>query len=401
MKTFLSLFLTALLIIGFTARAQQFQNYTSANGLPSDNVLGVAVDATNQIWFGTQSGVARLSNSAWTVYTTANGLIDNYINCIAVDAQDHVWAGTDYGVSMFNGSTWTNYTTSNGLIDNMISRIAGAPDGSVWIGTQSGVSHYNGTTFTNYTTANGLPSDMISCIAADDNNVWFGTFIGGLSKFNGTTFTNYTMADSLPSENITAIALGNNGTKWIGTYSGVAVFNASDQWVTTYRQAQGLYNNFIQDITMDSRGTMWFAIYDPYTMDGAVTRYDDGFWSSFTTSNGLVNYLVKRIATDGSDNEWVATGSGVSKIYDIYLGTGEIQGTLSGLYPNPAGEVVHLDGVASAGQVEIRSTDGRKVFSSAVMAGSNTLPVNGLARGIYLVRCTTSAGTSTGKLVIR
>lgn len=84
--------------------AQTFTNYTTNEGLPDNNVNGVAIDTSDVKWFGTQAGVAKFNDTTFTVYTTANGLIDNYINCIAADKNNNVWAGTDYGVSRFDGS---------------------------------------------------------------------------------------------------------------------------------------------------------------------------------------------------------------------------------------------------------------------------------------------------------
>ncbi|MCX6269297.1 MAG: hypothetical protein NTW16_18415, partial [Bacteroidetes bacterium] len=60
MKPFFSyLLLIILTLTGSVVQAQQFTNYTTANGLPSINVNGVAVDGNNLKWIGTQAGVAR------------------------------------------------------------------------------------------------------------------------------------------------------------------------------------------------------------------------------------------------------------------------------------------------------------------------------------------------------
>jgi ligand-binding sensor domain-containing protein len=403
MKLLISkMLLIILLLTGFMVRAQQFTNYTSGSGLPSDNVNGVAVDANNHKWFGTQAGVAEYNDVTWTTYTISNGLIDNYINCIAVDANNNVWAGTDAGISKYNGTQWTSYTTANGLANNTVNYIAGDPDGSVWIGTGNGLSNFNGTTWKNYTTADGLPGNLISYIAVDqEGNKWIGTFIGGLSKFNGTTFTNFTMADSLPDINIISIGIGANKTKWIGTYSGGAVFDSLDHWTKTYRVASGLLNNFVQDIAMDSKHTMWFALYDIYTMDGGITRNNQTVWKSYTMEDGLVNGFVKRIAVDKSDYVWVTTGAGVSKLLDPASGIGEPGGMPMVVFPNPATTDIHLNGLTSAGNLSVVTVDGKSVITQILSKGSNTVSLAGLVSGIYFMKYTTDQGSYTGKLVIR
>ena len=67
------LLLIVLMLSGTLIQAQTFTNYTSVDSLPSDNVTGVAIDAANQKWFGTQDGVAKFNDVTWSTYTTANG----------------------------------------------------------------------------------------------------------------------------------------------------------------------------------------------------------------------------------------------------------------------------------------------------------------------------------------
>jgi ligand-binding sensor domain-containing protein len=390
-----------LLIAALVGHAQHFTNFTSADGLPSNNVNGVTVDAENHKWFGTQEGVAMYNDTVWTIYTKANGLIDNYINCISVDANSNIWVGTDVGISKFDGTSWTSFTTSDGLVNSMVNYIAGAPDGSVWIGTGGGASHFDGTTWKNYTLSDGLPGEMISYIAVGQTDVWLGTWIGGLSKFNGTTFSNYTMADSLPDNNITSIAIGANNTKWIGSYYGVGLFGSNDEWAATYRAKDGLFNNFIMDIDMDSKGNMWFGNYDIYTQDPGISKKSATGWRTFSVSNGLINAQIKRIAVDNTDHIWIATAAGVSKLTDANTGMNDFSAFPVKIYPNPATTEIHVDGQTTSGLLTISAVNGQQLLQKTLMKGSNTIPVDGLKAGIYLLRYNTETGVYTGKLFIR
>jgi ligand-binding sensor domain-containing protein len=403
MKTIQKIACSILLLAGnMTSQSQTFTNLTSANGLPSDNVNGVAVDGNNLKWFGTQEGVSRYNDTTFTNFKKADGLIDNYINCIATDVNNNVWVGTDIGISKFDGTHWTSYTKTDGLIDNTVNFIAGDTDGSVWIATGSGTSHFNGTTWKNYTTADGLPSDYISYIAVDGSgNKWFGTYLGGLSKFNGSTFTNFTIADSLPDNNIISIAMGKDNTKWIGTYFGVAVFDSQDKWTATYRKKDGLFNDFVMDIGMDSKGTMWFGQFDPYTQDGGLTRKTNTVWKVFTTADGLINAPVKRLAVDKKDKIWIATGAGVSKFTDSNAGFGDFATFPVKIYPNPASSEIHVDGLHEPGTISVRTISGSEILSESLSKGSNTVLLQNVKAGIYLLRYTTATGVYTGKLIVR
>jgi ligand-binding sensor domain-containing protein len=400
----LILFMTCVLITLFSTAVsgQTFTNYTTANGLPDNNVNGVTIDGSNNKWFGTQSGVAKYNDTSWTVYTAANGIIDNYINCIAVDRSDNIWVGTDFGVSMFNGTGWISYTTVNGLVNNQINYIAADLNGNVWFATINGISVFDGSEWTTYTTSEGLPNNMTSYIAPDSaGNVWIGTWIGGLAKFNGATFQTFTMDDSLASNNIISIAIDPSGQKWIGTYSGISVLDNDDNWVRNYTEADGLYNNFIQDLDFDSDGVLWAGMYADYLQDGGVTKFTGSSWASYSVTEGLIDPQVKRLAADHSDNVWIVTGSGVSRWNNPSSGIDPdpVRGVFS-LHPNPAENVIHL---VHQGKmiVEILDLTGKVLLQSVLPANKEILDIGQLAPGIYLVRGKTAQSLYCIKLVVR
>jgi ligand-binding sensor domain-containing protein len=391
------------LFLAVSLKGQTFTNFTTSNGLPDNNVTGVASDKNNVKWFATQAGVARYNDTNWTVYTTTNGLVNNVVNCIAVDAANRIWAGTDYGVSVFDGTTWTTYTTTNGLANNMVNYIAGGVDGTIWFATNAGLSKFDGTTWSSYTTANGLPNDMVSYIAIDPlGNKWIGTWIGGLAKFDGTTFTTFTTADSLLDNNIISIAIDHLKNKWIGTFYGATVLDSNNHFKVNYRKGCGLYNEFVQDLSEDSKGTMWFGLYADYLQDGGITKLTGTTWNSYTVANGLVNRLVHKIAIDQKDYIWIATGSGVSKLVDKSDG---VQGIFTAgnvvVYPNPATDRITLSGITKSCSMTIYDLAGSARFSGILQPGTREVGLGAIAPGIYFLRITEGDNTSCTKLIIK
>lgn len=77
-------------------------------------------------------------------YTTADGLPDNNITCIEQDEQGFVWVGTNAGLSCFDGVRFTNYfkgkTFHNALPSNFITVMSKLPGGKILIGTRFGLS---------------------------------------------------------------------------------------------------------------------------------------------------------------------------------------------------------------------------------------------------------------------
>ena len=78
----------------------------------------------------------------WIVYNTANsGLPSDSILGLAVDDQGNIWGGcwNGTGLTKFDGETWTVYDTGNsGLPHNGFVRVAIDPQGNMWIGTYGG-----------------------------------------------------------------------------------------------------------------------------------------------------------------------------------------------------------------------------------------------------------------------
>jgi ligand-binding sensor domain-containing protein len=397
-KLLFSRFLSILLILfAFTTNAQViFTNYTTSNGLPDNFVNGgVAVDTNNNIWVGTIAGVAKYNHVNWTTYTTTDGLVDNYVTCIAVDKNNNVWVGTQSGVSKFNGTMWTNYTSTDGLIDNAVNYIAGDIDGSVWFATFTGVSKFNGTTWTNYTTANGMTTNEITFITVDKlGNKWLGTQMKGIMKYNNTTFDSILKinADSLLDDNVFAIALDTNGNKWIGTWYGMSEFNNSGSWVANFRTGNGLYNNFVRDIDIDSKGKMWIGLYADYNLDGGITRYNGNTWTSYTETDGLADAQVVRMAIDKHDNLWVATGGGVSKVTDLSNIQSYEKNSTFYVYPNPTKDFVNINLTGlkdkSSQKLSVFNTLGQKVAEYLVPENTDIYSVSmkNLVNGLYFIK---------------
>lgn len=83
--------------------------YTTSDGLAGNVVTAIAIDADGNKWFGTGNyneqggadgtGVSKFDGTTWTTYTTANGLVSNNIKAIAIDTEGNKWFGTDSGIS--------------------------------------------------------------------------------------------------------------------------------------------------------------------------------------------------------------------------------------------------------------------------------------------------------------
>ncbi|WP_430413092.1 histidine kinase [Kordia sp.] len=68
----------------------------------------------------------------YTNYTTKDGLPSNHVYTILQDAQGFMWFLTDKGMVKYDGNNFTIFTTKNGLSNNDVWEAFTTPDGKIW-----------------------------------------------------------------------------------------------------------------------------------------------------------------------------------------------------------------------------------------------------------------------------
>ncbi|HHH36940.1 MAG TPA: regulator [Gammaproteobacteria bacterium] len=101
-----------------------------------------------------------------------------------------------------------------------------------------------------------------------------------------------------------------SGALWVGTSLGVhEVDLASRELRRTLTRKEGLANEYVFAIYVDSRGDKWFG-----TNGGGMSRYRDGGWRTYFPLHGLADYWVYAF-TEGPDGAlWIGTWYGVSRL---------------------------------------------------------------------------------------
>ncbi|HWB63312.1 MAG TPA: histidine kinase [Chitinophagales bacterium] len=86
-------FNTLLLLFVYGAAHTQvaYHNFSSNDGLPSNEVYCVYQDKLGYMWFGTDHGVVRYDGYKFKTYTTQDGLTDNTVFSIKGDNEGNVW----------------------------------------------------------------------------------------------------------------------------------------------------------------------------------------------------------------------------------------------------------------------------------------------------------------------
>jgi len=219
----------AIKISEFPQEMREF--YTTANGLPSNDVERIWIDNDDNLRVSTSQGQAIFENNGWRKAESdapaaprifvqvpmAKGtnviLVDGKKGRMAVDlhsglfppSEQHWEEGAKYGaidkdgnfwmagprgvVCRKNDHTWHLITGKEGLPCNDITSMASSLDGEVWFGTSKGAIRYDGKEWRYRQGLRWLPDDEVRDVAVTvDNSAWFATKAGvGVIRFQPMT----------------------------------------------------------------------------------------------------------------------------------------------------------------------------------------------------------------------
>ncbi|MCZ6679071.1 MAG: SpoIIE family protein phosphatase [Candidatus Poribacteria bacterium] len=398
-----------------------FQQFTVESNDLADNRVSAAIleDSQGDLWFGTDSGASKYDGQNFQNFTSRDGLVGNQVTSIIEDREGNLWFGTwgagicrydnkiqhyfqsgavvKHGLEDRRGNLWfitqgagiMRYdgfqvlTVKDGRINDANSKIVADKDGNLWFGGWGGLTKHDGSGFQLIqdaalanTRADVLLGDgkgnlwfavwqhqktikigkydgkdfrhfpiegkMRAFAALEDRegNVWFGTDYG-VYRYNDSGFEHLTMADGLGSNSISSIAEDTEGNIWFGLrfndrpgaegFGGLSMYNGTE--FQTYSTEDGLASNAVEAIWKDRKGALWFG-----TWHGGVSKYDGTRFQTFTTKDGLASNTIRWISEDKAGNLWFGSqGAGVSK----YDGTNfQTLTTADGLINNTASVVL-------------------------------------------------------------
>ena len=366
-----------------------FRKLVSAGDLPRSPVIALAQTPNGDLWLGTRDAGLFRSSGGSTVSIKA-GLPDPKVNCLFAGGDDDLWVGTDNGIARWNGRELTSAgippalnhfqalvidkdregnvwvgTDSRGLLrfnSGGIAALAEGPqptavtavfedrEGNLWIGRANGLERIRDSAFVTYSNPEGLPTDGSNPVFVDEENrmwfppitgglwwvkdgkhgrvsndgldrdvvysiagrngeMWLGRQHGGLTQLRsaGTGFTarTYTRADGLAEDSVFSVYLSHDGSVWAGTLSaGVSVLR--DGRFTDYTIKDGLASNTIAAIVEGSAGTMWIA-----TPNG-LTAFAKGHAQTYTAKDGLPSDDVNCLFEDSAGVLWAGTSAGLA-----------------------------------------------------------------------------------------
>jgi len=320
----------------------RWQSFTTADGLPSDKASCVLA-AGDEVWVGTDRGLAVLRGSTWTAYTRKDGLVHDGILSLAVDPDSgDVWIGTMGGASRWSGGRFENFTQlDSGLANNVVYGLT-VHRGEVWLATASGTSRYQiaADRWTIYDQSNTtMHEPWCYSAAAAGEKVYIAAWAGGLLEFDltkeawkryqdpdGEMEIDLFRDDGIVHDVVSSVTVDAAERVWIATYFGLSSYDGRT-WRSFMDHDSPLTSNFInfarahgndcylgtdKGLSVTDRENWWTYRRNPETGKGAVAWHPaSGSEESFTTDEIFPHEFINGIAIQG-ETIWLATEQGVA-----------------------------------------------------------------------------------------
>lgn len=159
--------------------------------------------------------------------------------------------------------------------------------------------------------------DYVRCITEDKyGNIWLGTIMNGIYCLdNAGNITPYTMEKTgMLTNSITTFSCADGINLYIGTSSGLYCMNTETKEISLLEDNNSILNLFeevhINCIYQDTRGLLWIGTQTGMDVYNKNTKER----IHLSTKNGLSHDYIRAITEDKEKNIWVTTDHGVTNI---------------------------------------------------------------------------------------
>ena len=302
--------------------------YTPADGVPAGGINALFTGIDGSMWIGSNTGLSRHRNGAFSTYTRANGLADDRVNAMVIDGAGNLWVGTQTGLTKVTRNGLVTYGAADGLGPGPVHGLAEDAAGNVFAVTgDHRVNRFEDGRFTSIRPP--LPADAAGVWSTAYGYLtrageWWMMTTTGLYRFARTAQfakladqrpTVFSSRHGLPDDNVARVFEDASGDLWVATTPGGIVRwdRATDAW-RTYSEADGL-PPLRQALNRASAfaqhgDDIWIGFYE-----GGVARFRHGRFQSFTGEQGVPygNVTALHFAKDG--RLWVGTAErGLSRV---------------------------------------------------------------------------------------
>lgn len=288
-------------------------------------------------------------------FTVEDGLPSNTIFGIGFDQNDNVWVGTNDGLAFIDGTSVQVFSSHNEPIVGNTSyySIASGNDEKVWFSSmKDGLIYYKDSQFSLWESRDKFKSSLGKFISVRNDSIWLSLYNSGLVLIvDGEIKKEYSTENGLISNEIWSTLIDKRGNIWVVTNYGISIIKDGD--VINYNKDSGILGITPRGIEETKDGAIWVAsnrginVFRDYKLTSKTYRFDgtsssietlkydrfknqmwagnaaDGLYKIdletnkirfFTKEEGLLNDSILFIDIDAKGNIWLATLGGVVRL---------------------------------------------------------------------------------------
>ena len=292
-------------------------------------------DSKGNLWIGTSKGLALYNKNQdnFDVYTNKtydkNSLVNNNVKSLMEDSNRLIWVGTYAGLSVFDSESKIKHYKAGQdkdylLNENIVHGIYEDDEGKLWVGTNSkGVNvidrKKNKSIYINTKTEKEFKSDSVNDITGKGNQIYIATD-GGLIEIDksNNSIKHYGVSDGLVNNRIKDVLIDSKGYLWMGTPDGVSILEIkAKKFIDTKKFIKNREdkNKYVRYIFEDSEGDYYLG----FLKDDGLCKIDAKnntvkiYKNNKQDKHSLSNNYVRYINEDSRGNIWIGTRYGLNR----------------------------------------------------------------------------------------
>ena len=266
--------------------------------LPANSITALAAANDGSLWIGTSSGLTRYKDNQFQNFTTKDGLPDDAVGQLFVDHAGLLWMVAGVDLVQFDGKKFTVFAPGKDLPLSTVRTVYEDRHQTLWVSGFSGVLRRAGGKWIPVVDADILGSDIITKVMPDEHdNLWIAGSLGVIVRSSDGHIRRLGTADGLPDMFVRALWLDRDGNFWAGTNSGLA--RLSGDRFTALTGTEGRYRGQIRSMFEDREGNLWVGA------DDGLSRLSDDIFSVYTKTEGLPGDDPTEVFQDRNGRIWV------------------------------------------------------------------------------------------------
>jgi signal transduction histidine kinase/ligand-binding sensor domain-containing protein/ActR/RegA family two-component response regulator len=303
--------------------SEEWESWTSAQGLDNDQVFAIARDHAGALLIGTGSGLNRLYRGRIEHVPVAGPPpATTRVRAIAVDAANNIWMGTSSGLVMrgeHNGRI-TRFDAEAGMPVQRILSLRVDRQGGVWVGAANGLFRGAATAGKWVWSRQPIPgtneSEVFADVVEDRKGRIWAAGSEGLAVWNGKKWMRVADGEGRRTLLSSSLAESGDGSIWVAYRDTVNIDRVDEDRDGTWKTTRVLSERAVRGapdtnrfLGFDRAGNLWCG-----TGRGVVVRESNNRWNRYTRRDGMAwdDTGENAFLDDPDGSVWLGTSRGLT-----------------------------------------------------------------------------------------